>query len=254
MTNRKNPPIILITGATDGIGRALAQQYHATGARLVLIGRRPLHTLDAAIFTPERYCRIDLTQPFAAALVTEFLRKHAIERLDLLIHNAGVGSYGPIAAQSAVSIDVILNTNLSAPIALTHALLEWLIAARGRVVLIGSVAAALPAPEYAVYAASKAALEGFGRSLRVEQRGQIGVQVIHPGATRTSMHQKIGAPLERMGWQRFPSPEHTATHIMHTIEQGPVVATIGMGNQLLRLLGHHTGPIIDWLMSLQKRA
>jgi len=90
----------------------------------------------------------------------------------------------------------------------------------GRVIFIGSVAAALPAPDYAVYGATKAALEGFARSLRVELRGRVGVQVIHPGATRTGMHAKAGAPLERMGWTDFPPPERAARQIVRAIAGG----------------------------------
>jgi short-subunit dehydrogenase len=245
-------PTILITGATDGIGLALARHYHAAGARLVLIGRRPADQLDPQVFTAERYCRVDLIQPFAAQLVAEFLRRQAIEALDLLIQNAGVGSYGSAASQSAESIDLLLATNLAAPIALTHTLLPLLVRARGKLVLIGSVAAVLPVPEYAVYGVSKAALAGFARSLRIEQRGQIEVQVIHPGATKTNMHRKIGAPLDRIGWQRFPLPELVADQIVHAIERGPAVATLGGVNRLLRFAGRHAGGLVDWAAGRRK--
>lgn len=241
------PPTILITGATDGIGLALARCYQARGARLVLVGRRPADALDPQLFGPEAYCRADLAQPFAPALLAEFLRRHKVDRLDLLIHNAGVGSYGPAEAQAPAAIDALLDTNLRAPIALTHALLPPLLAARGRVVFIGSVAAALPAPDYAVYGATKAALAGFARSLRIELRDQVAVQVIHPGATRTGMHAKIGAPLERMGWRRFPPPEHVAGQIVRAIESGAPVATIGMGNRAMRFAGRHLGGLVDRL-------
>ncbi len=170
-------PTVLITGASDGIGLALAQRYRSHGARVLGVGRRPAAEL------PGDYCRVDLTQPFAAAVVADFLRQRGVDALDQLIHCAGVGSYGPIEAQASGAIDTLLDTNLHAPIALTHALLPALAAAAGRVIFIGSVVAALPAPEYAVYGATKAAIEGFARSLRVELRGRVGVQVIHPGAT-----------------------------------------------------------------------
>jgi short-subunit dehydrogenase len=231
-------PTVLITGATDGIGLALAGIYRSNAARLLTVGRRPPKDLDPALSAND-YCRVDLAQPYAPALVGEFLRRRAVAQLDLLIHCAGVGSYGPAEAQTPAAIDALLDINLRAPIALTHALLPLLVAAHGRVVFIGSVAAALPVPDYAVYGATKAAIEGFARSLRVEQRGQVGVQVIHPGATRTAMHSKIGAPLERMGWRRFPPPERVAAQIVAAIEAGAPVATIGALNRLLRFVGRH---------------
>ncbi|HMP43190.1 MAG TPA: SDR family oxidoreductase, partial [Roseiflexaceae bacterium] len=200
--------IILITGATDGIGLALARIYQAAGARVVGVGRRPAAEFDAA--WRNDYCRVDLAQPYAAALLAAFLQRLGIDRLDLLIHCAGIGAYGPIEAQPPAAIDALIDINLRAPIALTHALLPLLATANGRVVFIGSVAAALPVPEYAVYGASKAALEGFARSLRIELRGQVGVQMIHPGATQTGMHAKAGVPPERIAWQRFAPPERVA--------------------------------------------
>ena len=228
----------MITGATDGIGLALAGIYRTHAARLLTIGRRAARDLDPALVASD-YCRVDLAQPYAPALVAEFLHWRGIARLDLLIHCAGVGSYGPAAAQTPTAIDALLDTNLRAPIALTHALLPLLVAAKGHIVFIGSVVAALPAPDYAVYGATKAAIEGFARSLRIEQRGHVGVQVIHPGATRTAMHAKIGAPLERMGWQRFPPPARVAAQIAKAIDGGKPVATIGAVNRLLRFAGRH---------------
>jgi len=234
---------VLITGASDGIGLALARLFREEGARVVSVGRRPATAIEPGLRTD--YCRVDLAQPFAAAVVAEFLRRRAIHGLDLLIHCAGVGSFGPVEAQAAGEIDALLNTNLRAPVALTHVLLHTLAEVAGRVIFIGSVAAALPAPDYAVYGATKAALEGFARGLRVELRGRVGVQVIHPGATRTGMHAKIGAPLERMGWSRFPPPDRVARQIIRAIEGDAPVATVGLGNRLLRLAGRLGGGLVD---------
>jgi short-subunit dehydrogenase len=246
-------PTILITGASDGIGRALAERYHAKGAHLILIGRRSPAMLDPALITAHHYCQLDLTSSGACAALSQFLADRSIAQIDLLILNAGIGSYGPIAEQSAGSIAALLDTNLIAPMELTHALLPYLPRPHGQVVLIGSVAANLPAPEYAVYAASKAALAGFARSLRIELAGQILVQIIHPGAVRTGMHAKIGMPLERIGWQRFPPPERIAAELMTAIASQQPVVTIGWGNRLLRWLSRTAGGVIDWAIEQRQR-
>lgn len=235
---------ILITGASDGIGLALAQRYRSAGALVIGVGRRAPATIEAAARRDD--CRVDLAQPFAAAIVSAFLARRGVARLDLLIHSAGIGSYGPVESQTADAIDALLDTNLRAPIALTHALLPLLAAVGGKVVFIGSVAAALPAPQYAVYGASKAAIAGFARSLRVELRGTgVAVQTIHPGATRTAMHAKIGAPLAQIGHRRFPPPERVAAQIVSAIAGTAPTVVIGVGNRLLYAAGRRLGALVD---------
>ncbi|NJL34944.1 MAG: SDR family NAD(P)-dependent oxidoreductase [Chloroflexaceae bacterium] len=153
-------------------------------------GRAPAE-LDTNLFTPARYCRADLSQPEQATqTVAAFCHQHALRHIDLLIHNAGIGYYGPLEQQPWPSIEALVAVNLAAPIELTHTLLPYIEQARGRLVFISSVVSVLPAPDYAVYSATKAALDGFARSLRLELRGRVSVQVIHPGATRTAMHAK----------------------------------------------------------------
>lgn len=229
---------ILITGATDGIGLALARRYAAGGARLVLVGKRPLTGLDPALFTEQTYCQADLARPDCAQIVAQWLQTHAISQLDLVIQNAGVGYYGPIYQQTPEDLDRLLAVNLYAPIRLTHALLPFM-PAGSQLVFVSSVAAVLPVPAYATYAAAKAALEGFARNIRVELNGRVHVQVIRPGAVRTGMHQKMGIPQTEMDWSRFPSAEETAEKIQYAIERRRKTAVIGLGNGVITTLGYH---------------
>jgi short-subunit dehydrogenase len=131
---------------------------------------------------------------------------------------------------------------------LTHALRPRLLGVMGKVVFISSVVTAVPTPEYAVYGASKAALEGFARSLRVEWQGEIGVQIIRPGATRTPMHRKLDIPREKMDWEKFPSAEDVAGQIAAAIAGGGRDVTIGVGNRLLGAAGRNGRLLIDPLM------
>ena len=170
---------ILITGATDGIGRALAKIYRSRGNRLVLVGRRALDTRNDALYTKDTYCQSDLSQNDCAERVCEFLNAQKIDTIDLAIQNAGTGYFGPIAEQSAESIREIVAVNLMAPLCLTHALIPYLKKTNGKLVLIGSIAHAFPCPDYAVYAATKEALNALGRNLQIE--GDINVQIIQPG-------------------------------------------------------------------------
>ncbi|GIK57461.1 MAG: SDR family NAD(P)-dependent oxidoreductase [Chloroflexi bacterium] len=244
---------ILITGATSGIGLSLAQQLAVQGVRLLLVGRRPLADLSEPIFTPDTYCQADLARPQAIAQITDFLDQQQIGALHGLVHNAAVGYYGDLNGQPAASIDDLLAINLLTPIRLTQALRPRLLAASGTVTFISTVATAVPTPEYAVYGASKAALEGFARSLRVEWQGQIGVQIIRPGATRTPMHEKSGIPVAKMDWRKFPPAEATAASIAAALSHPRPAITIGFSNQLLRFVGRNGRFLLDPIRQKQAR-
>ena len=242
---------ILITGATDGIGFALAQYYQAQGQSLILVGRRSLAELTDPVFQPEIYCQIDLSQEGRTKTLRNFCQAHQIEKLDLVVHNAGVGYYGPVAGQSSPDLETMIALNLIAPIELTYALAPLLQSAKGKVVFISSVVTALPSPKYATYTATKAALDGFARSLRVEWQDNIAIQVIHLGAIRTGMHAKMGLTLAQMNWDKFPSAEIIAPNIAQAISRNRAQVTIGLPNQLLRFSGIYGRSVIDWLMRLR---
>ena len=245
---------ILITGGTDGIGLELVRLYQTQGARVIAVGRRPLAQLDSSLFSSETYCQSDLSEANCAEAITRFLETQGIQQLDLLIHNAGVGEYGPIEAQSAAYIEQLVAVNLLAPLALTHALLPSVRQASGKIVFISSVVSALASPQYAVYAASKAALDGLARSLRVElQNTSVSVQVIHPGATRTGMHRKSGISKDTLNWDRFPSAESVAEQITKAIEGKQKTAAIGLGNRVLRTVGKELAWVVDGAMRVNSR-
>lgn len=245
--SRRQARRILITGASDGIGMELARRYAPQADRLLLVGRRPLDGLDPQLFNADTYCRCDLALPEASACISDFVAASGLVTLDLLIHNAALGAYGPVAEQSPATIQELLAVNVRAPIALSHTLLPWLRPGGGQLVFISSVAAVLPAADYAVYAASKAALEGFARSLRSEYGSTLTVQVIRPGATRTAMHKRSGVPAGRIDWERFPPAAQVAAQIERAIAGRQPVVTIGVGNRVLVHSGRLMPALVDWL-------
>lgn len=242
----------LLTGATDGIGLALARRWLERGVPALLTGRRSLEraaAVDAELFDAARYVSADLADPDSPEVLHAALRERGVARLDVLVHDAGLGWYGDPADQGPASVRALLEVDLYAPLRLTHRLLPLLRAAGGRVVFVSSVAALLPSPHYAVYAAAKAAAEGFFRSLRAELDGEVEVQVVRPGAVKTGMHVKSGAEPAAIGWERFPEPEAIARRIDRLLDGPPVWRTLGAGNRALGTLGRNLPRVVERLQA-----
>lgn len=234
-------PQALITGATDGLGLALARRLERSGWTLWLLGRRPLESLQDPIFARHSYLCLDLSQPPPQGGLPE------IARLDLLVHNAAIGLQGACSTHSPASQQELLRVNLEAPIWLTQLYLEALLRARGKVAFITSIASQLPAPRIAAYAASKAALEGFARSLRSEMGHRLQVQVIRPGPIRTAMHQKVGLNPQEIPWHRFPSVESVAAQLETALSQSRPATALGLKNLAICKLGQVPG-LMEWAL------
>ncbi len=179
----------LITGATSGIGEAAARAFAAAGWRVIATGRRAerLHALVASL-GPDR------VHPAAFDVRDEAARDSALAALperfrdiDLLINNAGL-ALGTKPAQQAdlAQWKTMIDTNVTALASLTHKLLPGLIARRGAIINVSSVAATYPYPGGNVYGGSKAFVKQFSLGLRSDLHGT-GVRVtsIEPGMAET---------------------------------------------------------------------
>lgn len=200
--------IAVVTGASRGLGRTVAQVLAEDGWRLVITARD-----EAALEGAARELR-DVgareVRPVAGDVTDPRHRKHLVQRvgdrLDLLVHNAsalGPSPLPPLLEASDEELRAVLETNLVAPLALTRALHPALRAARGRLVAITSDAAHGGYPGWGVYGASKAALELATRTLAAELTG-IAVTLVDPGDLRTAMHQ-AAFPGEDIGDRPEPS-------------------------------------------------
>ncbi len=208
---------ILVTGATDGIGFLLAKSYASRGHRVLATGRQTLSD-DAAYFGLPNITYVTADQAFpaqAAHAVDAAMERLGFEGLDLAILNAGVGWTGDPAAEPAEQIATQIDVNLSAPVMISATIAPLLFARQGQLVLIGSTAAKGQA-RFATYAATKAGLAGFARSLREEWQGRAHVQIIHPGPTRTAMHTKAGLNLG-LARMMFMSPKRASKAIQKSV-------------------------------------
>lgn len=182
----------LVTGASSGIGLAVSEKLLARGVEVIGTGSRALSDVEVP---PGRfrYVSTDFRCPRdAVAEIQAFLEDHQIDRLDGVIQNAGLGRVGPPETESPDEFGNITNVNLVTPVLLARALFAFLEKTKGTMVFTGSVVVGKSAPDYASYAATKEALTGFSRSLRLEWQGRVRVLVLHPGPTRTGMHARAG--------------------------------------------------------------
>jgi NAD(P)-dependent dehydrogenase (short-subunit alcohol dehydrogenase family) len=186
-------PVALITGASQGLGRALAAELAARGWVLVIDARRA-DRLDATtrdLATRSKVVAIagDVTDPAHRARLVAAVEE--LGRLDLLVNNASTLGASPLPELASIEPDVLRRTydvNVVAPLALTQPLLPLLTERHGTVVSITSDAGVEPYPTWGGYGSSKAAFEHLSAVLGVEQPG-IRVLVVDPGDLRTEMHQ-----------------------------------------------------------------
>ncbi|GAA4935680.1 SDR family NAD(P)-dependent oxidoreductase [Streptomyces coeruleoprunus] len=194
-------PVVLITGASSGIGEAVAERFAADAGgrwRLLLAGRDEGRLAAVAGRTHGVPLVADLRDTTGA----ERLAATALERegrVDVLVAAAGVGWAGPFARMPADAVEELVAVNLTAVMRLARLLLPGMVARDvGRVVMIGSMAGSVGVANEAVYAATKGGLLAFAESLRYELAAtRVRVAVVQPGAVATPFFAHRGVPYHR---------------------------------------------------------
>ncbi|ALJ21928.1 SDR family oxidoreductase [Microbacterium sp. No. 7] len=207
----------VITGAGSGIGAAVARRLHDRGDRLVLVARSAERAADLARDHPGSVTVVaDLADP--ASL--DGALADVPERVDTVIHSAGLARLGPVADLALDDWTSQLAINLVAPAELTRLLLPRVRAARGQIVFVNSGAGNFAHPHWSAYAATKHGLRALADALRAEESAH-GVRVtsIYPGRTATPMqaavHAQEGAAYDP---SRFIDPASVATAIVTAID------------------------------------
>lgn len=205
----------LVTGATGGIGQAIARALHARGAKLVLTGRRADVLEPLAQECAGRALAVDLS---VAAEVDRLAQEAG--PVDILVANAGLPASGTLDSFSVEQIDRAIDVNLRAPIVLARALSPAMVAnGRGHIVFISSISGKAATAGAALYNATKFGLRGFASGLRGDLRTHgVGVSAIFPGfISDAGMFADSGATLPRGIGTR--SPEHVAHATVSAIER-----------------------------------
>ncbi|MFL6142505.1 MAG: SDR family NAD(P)-dependent oxidoreductase [Labedaea sp.] len=232
---RLNGKSVLVTGATGGLGQAIARRMKAEGCTLTLTGRRAdvLEPLAAELGATSLVA--DLSDVDAVTRVAE-----AAQDTDVLVANAGVPGGGLLDELTVEQIDRVLDVNLRAPIMLTRLLGEHMLRrGTGHVVLMSSLSGKSATPYTSMYNATKFALRGFALGLRAdwEPRG-VGVSCVNPGPIADAgMFHDGGTKLP--SWVKQRKPADVAAGVVRAVEQNRaevdvadlvtrVAATVGM--------------------------
>lgn len=213
----------VVTGASRGIGLAIAQALRARGLKVLMVARsREKLQAEAARIGGTAFAA-DVAEPLEVGRLVEFSRHELGDSPDVLVNAAGTFAVAAFAETTIESFDRMLAANLRAPFVVTRSFLPGMIArARGHVVSVGSIAGRQAFAGNAAYAASKYGLRGLHEVLDIELRGSgVRATLIEPAATDTSLWDAVdraqmpGLP-ER---SQMMSPEAVANGVIYAITQ-----------------------------------
>jgi short-subunit dehydrogenase len=239
----------LVTGASSGIGAALASELASRGHAVTLVARREercdsLATQLAAEYSVDaEVIACDLAEPAERQRLLEELDQRG-RSIEVLVNNAGFGSRGEFATSDTERMLRMVRVNIETVVDLTGRLLPAMVArGRGAVINVASTAAFQPMPGSAVYAASKAFVLSFSESLRTEVRGRgVSVTALCPGPVRTEFPEVAGmGDVEGRTPDAFwASPEQVAREAVDGAAHGKRVVVPGVLNRVGAIAGQHS--------------
>ena len=214
----------LVTGASSGIGAAVARALAAAGARVALVARRRDRLEAVAGSLPAGGAEVfpcDVRDPAAITAMTAAVAAR-MAPVDVLVNNAGVGRYLAFLDTGPEDVAALFETNLHSALHCTRAVLPGMLARRrGHVVNVASIAARIGSRNHTIYCASKFALAGFSESLVYELEGTgVGVTLVNPGIIDTEFfdHASFGA-FPAHARKRAIKPERVASAVVRAIRR-----------------------------------
>jgi short-subunit dehydrogenase len=236
--------VTLITGASAGIGMALARVFARNGHDLMLVARREarLAALADEIAAEGRrrpsYLALDLERGDAARRIADAMAQLGVEP-DTVVNNAGFGLLGPAAERSRPEQIGMIDVNVRALTDLSLAFVDSLAHHRGGILNVASVAAFMPGPRMAVYFATKAYVLSFGKALHWELKPRgIRVCTLCPGPVPTEFQARAGYVGDFRPDILTQSPEAVAEAAYRGLQQGRSVVVPGVANRLVTAFVH----------------
>jgi short-subunit dehydrogenase len=237
---------ILLTGASGGIGKAAAAAFVQAGASVLLVGRA---SAQLAAQARDLTHRCGTVAPRVACHAADLTKTSAITRLaetasswgaNVVVHGAGLPSFGRFESLDVHAMQQVLNTNLLAPMMLTQAMLPHLrTQPRAQVIYVGSAPGRIGLPGFSVYSASKFGLRGFAEGLRRELGDtSVRIQYLGPRSTRTGFNDHEVETYNRATGTVTDAPELVADAILKMLEEETAERFLGFPEKLaVRLNG-----------------
>ncbi len=253
---------VLLTGASGGIGRAVADSLLQAGASLLLVGRSPAklaaqvhelgqrHGVEPARL---RWVATDLAQAERLRPLAEIAADWGC---NVLVHGAGAPSFGRLETLEPAAIRQLLDLNLLAPMLLSQALLPHLrCQRRAQIICIGSALGGLGLPGFSAYSASKFGLRGFAEALRRELGdSRVRVQYLGPRSTRTEFNNAGVQAYNRATGTAMDAPERVAHALLRLLESEGAERFIGFPEALAVRLNGLAGPVLDGAFTKHRRS
>jgi short-subunit dehydrogenase len=251
--------VVFITGSSKGIGRAIAEAMLQQGARVVLNGRNSelLEKTATALSGPGRellQIAADVSQPEAFSSALDLILAR-FGKLDILILNAGLSSYGAVEKTSDTSLEQVMRVNTLGPFAGTRIALPHILASRGSIVYISSLAGLHGIPYSSVYSMSKMSLTALAESLKTELTGKgVHIGIVYVGFTRNDPTKTAVAPdgtirplQDRPGWVQ-QSPEKVARLILRSIRRRRFRTTLSTMGRLMAFFSRYFPRLFQFSM------
>jgi short-subunit dehydrogenase len=243
-----NERVLIVTGASSGIGAALARAAADSGYRVAIVARRVERLEKVARAIRDAGGTVvsvagdvtagDMPGRIVATAMSSF------GRIDAIVNNAGAGAFGALLDQTDAAIEAQWRLHVIAPLKLSRAGLPHLEAARGQLVFLGSGIARVPLPNYGAYALAKAAVRVAATQLRRELRDRgVAVTYVDPGLVATEFHEAMG--VERRGKFSAASPERVARAILRGIARRSAVVNAVPWQTAGAVLGEWFGTLAD---------
>lgn len=220
----------VITGASSGLGTVFADQLAARGFSLVLAGRDRTRLDEVAHRVGHVAADVELVVGDLGADAGGLIAHLDGRAVDVLVNNAGFGTYGPFAEIDAGREHDLVAVNVDALVRLTHAVLPGMLArGRGGILNVASTIAFQPGPYQATYGASKAFVLSLSQALWAETRGSgVTVTALCPGPTRTGFVDALGSDVSHTAiYRRLAAPEPVVAAGLRALDRGQAAVVPG---------------------------